>query len=568
MPVDTRDVPEYGRLIMPGAADAGILFSQESLSFWGGVDPETGLVIDRHHPLQGKCVAGKILAIPSSRGSCSGSGTILELLERDLAPAALIVAEHEDVLTLGSAVGMFLLEKAMPIIRLPRCQFDMLSDARWAVLADTTLKTDKGVFTLVSAVHSLSLSAADQEIVAGRRGAAASLAMKIISFMAIHQGAERLIDVANVHIDGCIYASKANLTFAKHFLALGAEVTVPTTTNAISVDYQNWRQQGVRTSFGEPAECLAEAYVQMGCSPTFTCAPYLGASVPRAGEMIAWAESNAVVYANTVLGARTNKHPDFLDLCIALTGRAPYSGIYLDENRIPQIVIQVEWPDSADDLAWPLLGYLAGVHSRNSIPLLKGLPEQYIDRDGLKALCAAFGTTSAAPMLHIENATPGLQNVRSDEAEVVRISKHDFARCWHQLNTAETSIDLVAIGSPHASFDELREIARLLGAGSVGKGVSMIITTSRTTIERARVAGVLQHLVAKGVQVISDICWCTIEEPVFPREAKSLITNSGKYAHYGPGLSGCNVRLGSMSDCVRAALSGEAPASAPAWTTS
>src|SRR5690606_34832360 len=139
---------------------------------------------------------------------------------------------------------------------------------------------------------------------------------------------------------------------------------------------------------------------------TFTCSPYLLDSAPKTGEAIAWAESNAVIFANTVLGARTAKHPDFLDLCIALTGRAPLSGVYLDEHRKARRIIDVDLPDGIDDAFWPLIGYLAGRAAPDRVPLLRGLAAARPTRDDLKALCAAFGTTSAAPMLHIEGVTP------------------------------------------------------------------------------------------------------------------------------------------------------------------
>ena len=191
--------------------------------------------------------------------------------------------------------------------------------------------------------------------------------------MAANQGATRLIDVTQAHIDSCIYASPANLTFAARMADLGARVVVPTTMNAISVDHGNWRAQGVPPLFGGPAQRLADAYVRMGCQPTFTCSPYLLDTAPKAGEAIAWAESNAVVYANSVLGARTAKHPDFLDLCIALTGRAPLAGVYLDAPRRPAMVISVDLPAGADDAFWPLIGYLAGKAAPDRIPLLRGL---------------------------------------------------------------------------------------------------------------------------------------------------------------------------------------------------
>ena len=151
-------------------------------------------------------------------------------------------------------------------------------------------------------------------------------------------------------------------------------------------------------SFGGPAQRLADAYVGMGCRPSFTCAPYQH-DPPARGEVIGWSESNAVIHANSVLGARTAKHPDFLDLCIAVTGRAPETGVYLDENRAARRIIDVSQPPGADDAFWPLLGWLAGECAPDRIPLIRGVAGA--SADDLRALCAAFGTTSAAPMLHV-----------------------------------------------------------------------------------------------------------------------------------------------------------------------
>src|SRR5579863_257632 len=279
--------------------------------------------------------------------------------------------------------------------------------------------------------------------------------------MAFALGAEQLIEVTQAHIDGCIYASSANLIFAERMAALGDRTRVPTTTNAISVDYDNWRGQGVASAFGEKATRLADAYLRMGCRPSFTCAPYLLASAPRAGECVAWAESNAVLFANSALGARTAKHADFLDLCIALTGRAPLAGVYLDAKRRARRILDVEAPDGADDSFWPLLGYVAGRAAPDRIPLLRGLQRAAPSRDDLKAMCAAFGVTSAAPMLQIEGVTPEAE--AAPDADRAAIGRADLADAWTALNDGPEDVDLVAIGSPHASISECRALADAFG---------------------------------------------------------------------------------------------------------
>lgn len=551
------------RSILAGTAEGPILATTEPLSFWGGVDPASGKIIDVHHPLHGQSIRGVVLMMPSTRGSCTGSGVLLDLALNGMAPAALVFCQAEDVVTLGALIADKMFGKSLPVLRLEPEDWERLRKEKKAAITPTTLTASGLKLSLVQSKEAgLDLSVADQAMLAGEEGEVAKLAMEIICTMAANQGAERLIDVAQAHIDGCIYASPANLTFAEKMADMGARVCVPTTMNAISVDREHWQAQGVPATFGRPAARLADAYVRMGCQNTFTCSPYLLDTAPKQGELIAWAESNAVIYANTVLGARTAKHPDFLDLCIAIIGRAPLSGVYLDQHRFAERIIDVDVPVAFDDAFWPLIGYLAGKVSPDRIPLLRGLEEAKPTAENLKALCAAFGTTSAAPMLHVAGVTPEAHLV-SPAADEARITKHDMADGWQLLNDGPDSVDLVAIGSPHASLEECRAFADALqGTKAV---TTTIITAGRQVIASARGEGTLERLEASGVQVIPDLCWCSISEPVFPVEAKALMTNSGKYAHYGPGLSGRAVRFGSLVSCAQAAQTGRVAHGLPKW---
>ena len=552
------------RIILAGTAAGPTILSNEALSFWGGVDPATGCVIDVHHPLSGTCLTGGILFMPSSRGSCTGSGVLLDMVLSGRAPAALVFSEPEDVLTLGALIAVEMFGKSLPVIRLSSNDFKEISTSRTVSIGPSSISGEGiDIPLLPPATSSLELTDADRATMAGNAGIASQQAMRIICAMAAQQGATRLIDVSQGHIDGCIYASPANLTFAEKMADMGAQVRIPTTMNAISVDRSNWQSQGIPLSFGDPAARLADAYVRMGCQPTFTCSPYLLDSAPKTGESIAWSESNAVIFANTVLGARTAKHPDFLDLCIALTGRAPESGVYLDEPRRPRRVLEIEAPGKIDDAFWPLIGYLAGKKAPDCIPLLRGLAALNPCRDDLKALCAAFGTTSAAPMLHIEGVTPEAGAPILPNAETVTISRADMEAAWTTLNSGPESVELVAIGSPHASADECRALAAALTAALEGRkrklDVAVIVTAGHHVISEVKEDGTLTLLRNAGVQILPDLCWCSISEPLFPTQTRSVLTNSGKYAHYGPGLSGRAVRLGSLADCVQAAITGTVP---------
>lgn len=552
------------RSILAGTASGPIIAAGEALSFWGGVDPATGRVIDVHHPLHGETITGGILMMPSSRGSCTGSGVLLDLALTGRAPAALVFSEAEDVLTLGALIAAEMFGRSLPVLRLSHAAYDALCRAKTARISETAIEAD-GLVIPVSppATSALELTENDRAMLEGRDGIAVQLALRITVAMAAQQGAEKLIDVVQGHIDGCIYASPANLTFAEKMADMGAKVRVPTTMNAISVDRANWEKQGVPHDFGDPAARLADSYVRMGCRPTFTCSPYLLDSAPKTGEAIAWAESNAVIFANTVLGARTAKHPDFLDLCIALTGRAPLSGVYLDEHRKAKRVIDVELPENVDDAFWPIVGYLAGRAAPDRIPLLRGLAAARPTQDDLKALCAAFGTTSAAPMLHIEGVTPEADGIAADTADHTTMTRADMIDVWTMFNDGPAEVELIAIGSPHASASECRALADALGDRKRHPDVTVIVTAGRDVI--AESGDVLTRLRASGVQVLPDLCWCSISEPVFPTKTRALITNSGKYAHYGPGLSGRTVRFGNLADCIEAALTGRVPPRLPAW---
>jgi predicted aconitase/predicted aconitase with swiveling domain len=551
--------------ILPGIAEGPVIASDEPLSFWGGVDPATGTVIDVHHPLHGRTITGSVLMMPSTRGSCTGSGVLLDLVLSGRGPAALVFSEPEDVVTLGALIAVEMFGKALPVLRLSDRDFTLLSEESHAMIGPDLITA--GVLSIPVMPPdgaSLDLAAGDRAMLAGRDGTATAQAMRIICAMAAQQGAKGLVDVTQAHIDGCIYASPANLTFAEKMVAMGARVSVPTTMNAISVDHDNWRPQGVPPSFGGPAQRLADAYVSMGCRPTFTCSPYLLDSAPRQNEAVAWAESNAVIYANSVLGARTAKHPDFLDLCIAITGRAPLSGVYLDEQREARRIIDVDLPSGADDAFWPLIGYLAGKLSPDRIPVLRGLAAARPGTDELKALCAAFGTTSAAPMLHMDGVTPEAGQTAND-ADHRRITRADMEQGWRLLNDGPADIDLVALGSPHASLGECRALAAGLARRRVL--IPTILTAGRDTIAQAQTEGTLALLEQTGVQVIPDLCWCSISRPVFPVKTRTLMTNSGKYAHYGPGLSGCAVRFGNLGECIEASLTGRASDGLPTWLT-
>lgn len=568
-----------GRSLVDGHASAPLLYADVGLSFWGGVDPFSGEVIDRHHPLSGECLAGRVLAIPSGRGSCTGSSVLMELISNGHAPAALVLAEADEILTLGVLVARTLFQRSLPVLCIGREAFGQLRGNAFARVDGTHLSLydsapddtapPRNDTPAAEAHASIELTEHDRALLAGSYGKAAQVAMQIVLRMAQIQGATQLVDITQAHIDGCIYIGPASLRFAQQLVAWGAKVRVPTTLNSISVDQRRWRELGIDPALGVPASALGDAYMAMGAQLSFTCAPYLLDSAPKAGEQIVWAESNAVVYANSVLGARTLKYPDYLDICIALTGRAPLIGCHLEDQRKARLQIELPTLGNLDDAFYPLLGYHIGALAGSRIPLILGLKQQHPDLDNLKAFGAAFATTSAAPLFHIAGVTPEALDpaqVTDGPLPVIKVSLEDLLLSWHELNSArDPQVDVVSLGNPHFSLSEFARLARLCQGRKRHPDVVLAITCGRAVLEQARAAGHVGVLEAFGAVIVSDTCWCMLGEPVIPPAARNLMTNSGKYAHYAPGLVGRKVHFASLSECVDAACSATASGRLPPW---
>lgn len=568
-----------GRSLVDGHASAPLLYADVGLSFWGGVDPFSGEVIDRHHPLSGECLAGRVLAIPSGRGSCTGSSVLMELISNGHAPAALVLAEADEILTLGVLVARTLFQRSLPVLCIGREAFGQLRGNAFARVDGTHLSLydsapdntapPRNDTPAAEAHASIELTEHDRALLAGSYGKAAQVAMQIVLRMAQIQGATQLVDITQAHIDGCIYTGPASLRFAQQLVAWGAKVRVPTTLNSISVDQRRWRELGIDPALGVPASALGDAYMAMGAQLSFTCAPYLLDSAPKAGEQIVWAESNAVVYANSVLGARTLKYPDYLDICIALTGRAPLIGCHLEDQRKARLQIELPTLGNLDDAFYPLLGYHIGALAGSRIPLILGLKQQHPDLDDLKAFGAAFATTSAAPLFHIAGVTPEALDpaqVTDGPLPVIKVSLEDLLLSWHELNSArDPQVDVVSLGNPHFSLSEFARLARLCQGRKRHPDVVLAITCGRAVLEQARAAGHVGVLEAFGAVIVSDTCWCMLGEPVIPPAARNLMTNSGKYAHYAPGLVGRKVHFASLAECVDAACSATASGRLPAW---
>lgn len=408
------------------------------------------------------------------------------------------------------------------------------------------------------------LTRAEQEMLAGERGEAVAIATRLIVALANAGGADRLIEIEAAHIDGCLYHGPVGLDFAERLASAGGQVAVPTTLNVSALDLLHPDLIRLDPATRERARKLMDAYVAMGCDPTWTCAPYQLPNRPARGTHVAWAESNAIVFANSVLGARTNRYGDFTDICAALTGRVPHAGLHREENRRARVVFRLDWlapHHPPGDELFGLIGVVVGQEAGSLVPAIVGLPADSTE-DQLKALGAAAASSGSTAMFHAIGMTPEAPTLESalggmDPERVVEITPARLRMAWEMLSTTDGSSSLaaVSVGTPHYSLAQFRELSRLLGGHAVHRSVEMYASTSRLTLAALESEGFAQQLAEAGVALVVDTC--TYVTPILraPRGSK-VMTDSAKWAWYAPANLGVEVLYGSLADCVQSAIAG------------
>lgn len=417
----------------------------------------------------------------------------------------------------------------------------------------------------------IQLTLDERSMLDGECGPAAQIAMRVICRMAPLYGADSLLPVTRAHIDGVILAGEAGLEFAERLADLGARVAVPTTLNVMSMDRERWRDWGQDAEYAGRAQRLGQAYLRMGAMPTFTCAPYQTAAVPHVGEQIAWSESNAVAFANSAIGARTNRYGDFLDICCAVTGRVPASGLHRDEPRLATVEVRLgplpRLLQECDDF-YPVLGYLLGQLLGDQIGVVAGL-EARPSTDQIKALLAAAASSGSVALLHLVGITPEAPTLAAALGGRIpvrreRITFTSLQRARAALTTAAVpGVDVVAFGSPHCSLAEARRLAALMRGRRAAPGTDVFVTSSRGVRDILSRSGELQTLETFGARVTADTC--IVVAPLVRPDARVLMTNSAKYAHYGPGLLGVDSVFGTTEECVESAIAGKIVRHASPW---
>jgi predicted aconitase len=413
--------------------------------------------------------------------------------------------------------------------------------------------------TQPSVASGLALAPEERDMVSGDHGSAVAFAMRVVLAAATSQKAPKLIPITAAHVDSCLYHGPSSLDFVRRLIAGGGQVVVPTTLNVGGLDLSRKELFFGSSDTLRGASELMEHYVALGCQPTFTCAPYQLPGRPAAGDDVAWAESNAIVFGNSMIGLRTNRYGDLIDICAALTARVPYSGLHIPENRAARAVFTVD-PDARridDDLLPALLGHHVSRLTGSLIPVLDGLQDADIDEDWGKAFGAAAAAGGGVAMFHIAGVTPeapDMDTATQGRTPLLqrRVTYTDLMAAHGELTSASLDARLggVSLGTPHLSRLQLVDLAERLAGRTVQ--VPTYATTSRSVI--AAEPDAIERIERCGVTVLRDTCIYGPSKVLDPDGA--MMTNSAKWAYYAPAHLGYQVVLASRSDCVESAVRG------------
>lgn len=409
----------------------------------------------------------------------------------------------------------------------------------------------------------IQLDARDLHLLDGGEGPAMKFAMELVHNAARVMEAGRLIDVSFAHIDACFYSGRAHLDFVNYLLDYGAKLAVPAWTNSGLVSLHDPSLRGGDDTTAREARRLMEAYEHLGCKPVWTCAPYQLPGRPAPGDQIVGSESNAVTFYNSVIGARTNKYGDFLDVAAALTGRVPDAGLHRDEARQANLVFTLdEVPESLrrEDLFFHLLGHIVGAKSGSRIPAITGLPKS-TSEDNLKAISAAVAASGGVALFHAVGITPEAPDLEAacqghEPVETNPITPADLVCARKTLSSAaDGPTNMVALGTPHFSFTEFRDLVTLLDGRATAANTHLLVTTSRHVCDLIRANGWLEGLEKAGTKIVVDTC--SYFSPAINGLKGRVMTNSAKWAYYAPGMLDIEVTFGSLKECVETAISGE-----------
>lgn len=384
------------------------------------------------------------------------------------------------------------------------------------------------------------LTNAEERIRSGENGEVLERMFRLLVQLGDIYGADRMIPVSSAQVAGVSYKSIGDpgVEFLEDYAAKDAKVKIVTFLNPAGMDIEDWQKLNIPQGFAEKQLRIMSAFKKMGIVVSATCTPYLAGNLPRFREHIAWSESSAISFSNSVIGARTNREGGPSALAAALCGVTPNYGLHLDENRKPQMLVEVnaKLEDNAD---FGALGYVVGKQVKNKIPYFKGI--KHADTDQLKALGAAMAASGAVALYHAEDLTPEADLMETKGLEKLTVSDKDIEETFSKLSTGREP-DIVILGCPHSSLKEIMTVARKLEGKKLKK--PLWVCTSRMVKEAANRMGFTQTIEAAGGKVVADTCM--VVSPIEDMGYKTTAVNSGKAANYLPGFCKQNVIFGRL----------------------
>ncbi len=386
------------------------------------------------------------------------------------------------------------------------------------------------------------LTKEQERMLEGEEGEVVARMMRLLVRLGDVYKAEKMIPIASVQVAGVSYKSigDAGLEFLQD-IADEARVKVLTFLNPAGMDLENWREMGINEEFARKQLAIIDAFRKMGIVISATCTPYLAGNLPRYRQHIAWSESSAVSFANSVIGARTNREGGPSALAAAITGFTPYYGLHLDENRHPNVIVRVK-TDLKTSSDFAAMGYYVGKEVKKGIPYFQGIKDA--DVDDLKELGAAMAASGAVALYHVEGITPEAKEVSIEGLDKIEFGEEELKETYEKLNTGEEP-DIIIFGCPHASLNEIIKVAKIVEGKKARK--PFWICTSRAVKEIAERMGLEERIREAGGKIIADTCM--VVSPI-ENLFNTTAVNSAKAAHYLPGFCKQKVVFKSMEDLL------------------
>lgn len=555
--------------VVGGVAEGPALVADTRISFWGGFDPASGEIVEVGSPFEGMNIAGKVLVFRSTKGS-SGTSLMLRLAKMaGNAPAAFVNIELDELSTLACvALGLPL------VTDLDVDPFEALQtgdivriDAEASTIQVQTDRPEATRVTLPAeapAHRSIELTDAQQQMLDGGRGESRADHLRLLVEWGEAVGAERLVEVDNVLPGGLFVPNRTlgelpfeliegYINYTKGCLIDDVEVTATAHASFMDLERLEQFQPDLRQV---PAQReLLDLGRKAGVSMTWTCAPYLVGNIPMSGQVCAWTESHAVVFVNSFLAARTTRNGNESAAAAMATGFVPEFGVLRTEGRHANFVIEVD-TELTSEADWGCLGYFAGKAGGLRIPAFTGLPSPRIE--SARQLCAALATSGGAPMLHIAGVTPEAPTLDAalqghEPEETLTFGATELAETYDALTTATgDEVDLVYFGCPHATLQEVVELAKELRGKKIHEDVTLLVSMSYAIEAQARRLGYVDEIEQAGGRVMTDSC----PSNALWRESSRMATPAVKTGSYAPNLLRCEVVLRPMPECVRMAETG------------